>query len=67
MLDVLTMFSVWRGKYIIPANENEHIDVYKNRNSLDFTIIKCQDKFDFPEEVKTLRNKISEELNLTLL
>lgn len=67
MLNVLTLFSIWRGKYIIPTNQEKNIQFYESGVNLTFILNKYPGEFGFPDEVKTLRTKISDKLNIPLL
>jgi hypothetical protein len=67
MLKLLTIFSKWRGKYNLPLNKKENVNFWEGKFQVDFLIRKYPGDFGFPDEVKSLRMKISERLNRNLL
>src|SRR3989304_9519225 len=54
MLKVLTLYSTWRGKYIIPLNQEENIELWESKYPLAFLLKKYPGDFIFPDEVKSL-------------
>lgn len=67
MLDLLSNFSIWRGKYNLPISREENVKYWKSKSKSDFLLEKYPGDFSFPDEVKTLRAKISQELNFCLI
>jgi len=67
MLKLLAIFSTWRGRYNLPLNKKKNVNFWEGKFQVDFLIRKYPGDFGFPDEVKSLRMKISERLNRNLL
>lgn len=66
-LDILSMYSIWLGKYVIPTSQKQNIEFFTNRSNHKFSTVSTNRESDLPEPVKTLRSKLSEKLNTRLL
>jgi hypothetical protein len=64
ILESLTQFIKWRGRYFIPLDKEDNGKAWENADDLLFLFKNCSEKIDVPDEIRTIASKLKDAYNL---